>query len=214
MVSTEVKDEDVKKDALSLAEKAKAVVVRTPEEAANAVEFGKACKSLRIRIVEFYKPLKKAFDDGKRVVLDREKDALAPVDLAESLISSAVTKYRVEQDRIAREARVAEEKRQRDEAEKKRLAAIDHALKKGNEAQAERLLEKPLPAPIVKTVEPPKIAGIRRRQVWKFEIIDSAKIPREFLCVDEKAIGAFVRAKKEEAKIEGVRIYSEDETDF
>jgi hypothetical protein len=210
-----IEDEEVKKKAEALVVQAKALVVTNPEEAARAVEFGKACKGLRSQITEFFKPLKKAFDDGKKIVLDREKETLSPVDEAEALASRAVTTWRIEEDRRAREERERLEREERQRQEAERLRAVDHALKKGDEKQAERIFAKPLPAPVVpKTAAPPKIEGIRRRKVWKYEIVDTAKLPREFLTPDEKAIGAFVRAKKEDAKIEGVRIWAEDETDF
>lgn len=50
-----------------------------------------------------------------------------------------------------------------------------------------------------------KVSGIR--EVWKFEVTDDLAVPREFLAVDESAIGRAVRGGVREIK--GVRIFSE-----
>ena len=36
-------------------------------------------------------------------------------------------------------------------------------------------------------------------------------IPREFLCVDEKKLGAHIRAMKDSAKVPGIEIYYVDD---
>ena len=63
-------------------------------------------------------------------------------------------------------------------------------------------------APVV-VRDPPKVAGVSTREVWKFEITDSAAIPREYLVVDEARIRKVVQALKGDAKIAGVRVYPE-----
>jgi hypothetical protein len=67
------------------------------------------------------------------------------------------------------------------------------------------------PAPVVvipKTI--PKQEGISTRKTWKFRIVDTAKIPREYMTVDEVKIGQIVRAMKELSNIPGVEVYAED----
>lgn len=51
------------------------------------------------------------------------------------------------------------------------------------------------------------ISGLRA--VWKFTLEDEAQIPREFLCPDEKKIGAYGKAMKDSAKIPGVRFFND-----
>ena len=56
----------------------------------------------------------------------------------------------------------------------------------------------------------PKLEGIHFRTYWKFVIVNAEKLPREFLKPDEVAINSHISKLKENAKIPGVRIYSEE----
>jgi hypothetical protein len=61
----------------------------------------------------------------------------------------------------------------------------------------------------------PKVAGLRQRQQWHFEVINRDEIKRAFMIEDEKAIGQFVRnvknAKVAEESVGGIRVWSTDE---
>ena len=70
----------------------------------------------------------------------------------------------------------------------------------------------PMAAPVKPSTLGPSVKGTAVREVWKYEITDAKAIPREFLKVDEPAIAAYVKARKGEAEIAGVRVYSELET--
>lgn len=63
-------------------------------------------------------------------------------------------------------------------------------------------------APVIRT-EAPKIAGQSVREVWEFQIEDASLIPREYLMPDVVKIRRYVAAMKADAKVAGVRIYSE-----
>jgi hypothetical protein len=55
-----------------------------------------------------------------------------------------------------------------------------------------------------------KIEGLRKPQdIWKFNITDLAKIPREFMEPDTVKIGEYVRTMRESTKIEGIEVYCE-----
>lgn len=56
-----------------------------------------------------------------------------------------------------------------------------------------------------KTIEANRVSGIR--EIWKYEILDSSKVPDQFWIIDDISIGKAVRAGARE--IAGVRIYSE-----
>jgi uncharacterized UPF0146 family protein len=55
----------------------------------------------------------------------------------------------------------------------------------------------------------PEAAGTHTRDVWKFEVEDLSKVPREFLVLDEKKVRAHVQALKENARIPGVKIWKD-----
>ena len=55
----------------------------------------------------------------------------------------------------------------------------------------------------------PKVDGISVREVWKFEVIDAAKVPKKYLAPDERMIGGVVRSLKGNAAIPGVKVWME-----
>lgn len=57
---------------------------------------------------------------------------------------------------------------------------------------------------------PPKADGITTRENWKFRITDASLVPREYLSVDEKKVGAAVKLSKGDTKIPGIEVYRED----
>ena len=74
-------------------------------------------------------------------------------------------------------------------------------------------LEQPVsvaPEPVTPQIQ--RVAGVGLRDNWKFEVTDPNKVPREYLIIDEKKIGAVVRAMKLQANIPGVRVYNEPTT--
>jgi septal ring factor EnvC (AmiA/AmiB activator) len=66
------------------------------------------------------------------------------------------------------------------------------------------------PAPVV-TLAPvaEAVKGESKVTTWTYRIIDPALIPRDYLAIDEKKIGAVVRATKGTLQIPGIEIYSE-----
>lgn len=124
----------------------------------------------------------------------------------------------VEATRLAEEAKVEKAARLKEAARLEEAGRIEEAARMAEEAKQEEAarLEAAAKAlddvPVVQpTVErtAPKVSGTSVRTFWKFEIEDESKVPREYMCVDEKAIGAMVRTKKGSTSIPGVRVYSE-----
>ena len=54
-----------------------------------------------------------------------------------------------------------------------------------------------------------KAEGVSARFVWRFRVVDEAKIPRKYLAVDEKKIGADVKTHGPECGIPGIEVYKE-----
>jgi DNA repair exonuclease SbcCD ATPase subunit len=82
-------------------------------------------------------------------------------------------------------------------AEEETTLAIDEA------AKAEAAMA---PAPIVP--EAPKTAGLAMRDNWCFEVVDPAAVPREYLIINEVAIGKIVRALRGKIEIPGIRVFN------
>lgn len=63
---------------------------------------------------------------------------------------------------------------------------------------------------VIVAADTTKVAGISAmKSNWKFQIDDESKIPREFLCPDEKKLGAYAKAMKESAKVDGIRFFND-----
>jgi hypothetical protein len=117
-------------------------------------------------------------------------------------------------------ARVGEPEKALLEAEsnfKSKILAYDRKLseqleKQRREQQAELDVEAEFSgttAPRVGIVEIKREDGIVYREIWKFEIVDAALIPLEYLQPNETMIGSIVRGSKGAVSIPGVKVYSE-----
>lgn len=133
-------------------------------------------------------------------------DRLARIERA---IKQRLGDFADEQERLRREEQrkadeVARKDRERIEAQAAKAAAA------GKTEKAEQLQERAasVVAPVVHR-DPPKVAGLSSREVWKFEVVDPAQVPREWCAVDESKIRRQVAATRGETKIPGVRVYAE-----
>lgn len=117
----------------------------------------------------------------------------------------------IEEERIKKEKEAAEAaKKAQEQAEAAAMfgsgANETRAALVAN-AEAERIKEEAAKEAkrVTKQVESNRVSGIR--EIWKYEILDSSKVPDEFWIVDDIAIGKAVRSGARQ--ISGVRIYSE-----
>ncbi len=149
--------------------------------------------------------------------------------------AEAREKERIERERLRKEqeAREAEARKAQEEADAKRRKVDELARKESFERSERARLEaeaaekkaaelkeevKEIKTEIkeveveVKEIKSKaeKIEGLHFRRYWKNEIVNPAKLPREFLKPDEAVINKYVSDNKEKAVIPGVRVYFED----
>lgn len=129
-----------------------------------------------------------------------------------------------ERARLAKEAAVLEAKAKEKEA--KLRAEAEAAAAAGNAAQAAKLkaeadarqekaeeaaaeLRMQAAYTVSAVVVPEsagKVSGVSKmKDNWQYVIEDEDKIPRSFMCVDEKKLLAYAKAMKDSATVEGVR---------
>jgi hypothetical protein len=56
------------------------------------------------------------------------------------------------------------------------------------------------------------LGDVYKRQTWKFELVDKSKLTQEWITLDESAVRAFMKEKKDslqEGECNGVRFYKE-----
>ena len=76
------------------------------------------------------------------------------------------------------------------------------AAQTGNAAAAEEILEEAITlevAPVVLPSTVPPISGTSFRTAWEWEVVDHTKLKKEFVKIDEVAIGKIVRSMHESA---------------
>lgn len=191
--------------ANAMLDEAKAIVIKTPDQANQVGDWRNKIKAKLKQLEDERKELTRPLDEVKKKVMDKYRPAVEALEAAYKLFDKAITGYLAEQDRI----RAEQQRKLDEEAERKRKAAEEKAAEwaeKGNDKKAEEWAEKAetTVAPVI--AAPPKINGIVTRDDWDFEIVNSSVIPRQFLIPDEKAIRAYVKATKGKMPIDGVRI--------
>jgi hypothetical protein len=143
----------------------------------------------------------------------RFKFLTEPLEKARGIVKSKMIAYRQEQDRLAAEAA----ERARKEAEEHTLQIVLALEAEGKTAQAEAVLEQavdlPPPPP-----PPPVPAGPVRSDIgavssivddWQYRVLDEFKVPREFLCLDDRKIRAAIKGKDGLRNIAGLEVINQ-----
>ena len=150
-------------------------------------------KALQVAVVDEAerKRLMVAWDDAQQRIADeQQRAAQAAADQA------ALDQKRVEEDAA--------------QAEALRLAAAGRLLEA--EAVLSEQIAAPPPEPVyVPPVQrsTPKVGGISLSERPCFEVVDVAKLPKEYIKADEVKIGAVVRTQGLATRIAGVRVWME-----
>lgn len=201
-------EQEIQELSRSYPAQANTIALSIIDDATNqkAGEFLVTIKGFRKKVEEHFGPVVKKTYDAWKATVDLRKKADSPLDQAELIVKGAMNTYRREQDRIR-----AEEERKRIEASKKqqddaKLKAAEEASSRGDHATANAIINQPTIAPAPVAEKPAAVAGVAFRDKWDFRIINADMIPREYLVVDEKKIGAVVRAMKDKTNIPGVEV--------
>lgn len=212
----------IEQQALTTVERAQGIRVVTIDQRNLASEVGRAIAGLCKRAEEFFKPMKQAAAATHKEICAKENAILQPLEEAKRHLSREIGAFdqRAEKERLAEQARLQEEARKNAQAAADLLAqenAIADAIdleRDGDVAGAMAVLNNPAPVPlyvppVIVQREVPKTQGVSGAVIWKFKIDDESRIPREYLVVDEKALGAVVRAMKDKTSIPGISVYPE-----
>lgn len=209
----ETSAQELEKRALSLPEKAKAIIVNDDWSLSRANKVLVYIKGIRKEISDFCDPNIDRLHKAHKEALAQKKKFEQPLIEAEGYIKTQIASYMAELERKRREAeeaaRKAEEERKRLEDEKLRLAI--EAEEKGESQKAEEILNEKIPeTKPIPIIEKPKLEGVSIRKIPKWRVTDEKLIPREFMMIDSAKITNLVRATKGEIGIPGIEIYFED----
>jgi hypothetical protein len=220
---------ELQSTALSLSERVRQTadvtdLVSLEQAALDRQALGDAIK----RVEEFFKPLKAMADQLHKALCSREREILEPLRSADVAKVDAIKRYHLTEQRERQRRQDAEaEARRRDDQDR---AAIEAARleEQGEHALAAAVVEEAIAAPTPVVVYPDPVAAVvsfTRRWKWKYQHGPAditktppqlvaralALVPKEFLCLDEKKVGAYARSMKTTGHIPGIDIYAVDE---
>ncbi|MCK5561231.1 MAG: hypothetical protein KAJ51_11575, partial [Thermoplasmata archaeon] len=165
--------------------------------------------TFRSKLKCIFDPIVKKANDAKKEAADQRKAQIDPIEQAENIIKQKCKDYENERERRRLETEEKMKAKAKADAEQQvkddKEFAEAHGLDDDNE-------EPSPPAPEVKVKVKPtieKVTGLGIRRTWKYRITDEAKIPREFLKIDNVKIGEAVRQGKDKTSIEGIEAYYE-----
>lgn len=207
------------KGALKQIEEQRVAITKPINESLRAVNaqaktaaepFEIAEREIKARMVEYS-------NEQERIRREEQRKAEAAAAAERARLAEqqrqAEAKARAEQERLRREAEEAAAAGRAAEAAK--LAARADRVEERAAAKVEelQLREAMVVAPVIER-EPPKVAGVSTRMVWKHRITDPSKINPAFLMPDEKKIAAQVKAMRGDAPSiigAGVEVWQERE---
>jgi len=192
---------------------AKALNVSGPAEYQIAADNLKDIKSALKRVEDFFKPMKKSADETKRKILDAERKLTVPLNEAEQLAKQAMLAYQRAEDakRLAEQRKLQAEADERARREREALAKKAAAAKKPETRERYQEAAAAVVAPVVSVAsQTPAVTGLTTRKVWKARVVDAAKVPRDFLAVDERKLDQYAKAMRDAASVPGVEFYQEE----
>lgn len=202
---------EITERALTVPEKAKAIIIKSNDDFTKAGEVLTVIKSLRKEIDATFDPIITKAHEAHKEAIAQKKKVDAPLIEAEGIIKPRMAAWNAEQERLRREEEDRLREIARKQEEERRLKEAVAAEQAGNKEEAEAIIEAPIETPpVVVQKTTPKVAGVSFSKQWKFRITDPNKIPRQYLKVDEVAIGGVVRSLKGATNIPGVEVFSVD----
>jgi len=210
---------NLEKNVLTFPDIVKGIVIANDDQLYKGNQILLKIRDKQKEVNDVFDPMIKRAHEAHKEIIAQKKKFQVPLEEAEQYLKHQIAPYLAEKERIRREV---EEKirREREEAEKKARDEENRKLQEALEAEEEgrtedaykiidEVKQKPSPA-ITPIPEKTKLEGTSLRTIWRWEMTDKDKIPREYLKVDEQKISAVVRALKGATRIPGIRAYSED----
>lgn len=211
---------DLADTSMSLAQRLRVCAVVDNPSCEQAVLDRQAIGDAIKKVEAFFEPLVAMAYKLHHTLCDRRSEILEPLKRVDAMKRSAITDYnaRREQEREAEERQRADQQRR---ADQDRAASEAAALEQaGDHDLAAAVLEESIAAPLPVVVLPStktQVAGLKlkRSYQWRYVGNDPARagrlIPREYMTVDEKKIGAYARSMKGTGSIPGIEFFHVDE---
>lgn len=222
---------ELEETTMSLAQRLRtSVEIRDTVDLEQAVADRQSIGDAIARVEDHFEPLTKAAYHTHRLLCDRRKDILAPLQKVDQVLSRAISAYKLAADR-EREAREQALSEQRRKDEQERAASAAAALESSGQPElAAAVISEAIaaPAPAVSLPDTTKdVRGLKFRRYFRWRYAGGpadisqtpgtvvlrtmSVVPREFLTLDVQKISAYASAMKQAAKIPGIEFYYTDE---
>lgn len=201
-------------------EAAESIIVLDDASFASAGEFLRDVKRREGGWEEFFSPLLRQAVDTHKAILARKKEVLSPLEKAEGIVKSKVTRYNLEQlekaAKLQRELEAAARKAEED----RRLADAAAAVEAGipEEAVMETFDAPIVPMSVAPAPPPPKVQGLSFATTYKAEVTNLLELVRfvaanpshlALLMANVVSLNAMAKAQKEGLALPGVRVVKE-----
>jgi len=220
--NTATVDVEITPEAQKLAQESEGVLsvyqnykIATPQQYTLATDDLKRIKAKAKELEELRKSLTRPLDESKHRIMNFFRRPLELLSKAEGIVKQAMLTFQREEERKRQEKEARLRELARKEEEKKRKQLEEKAKKaeaKGDIEKAEELRQQAeivnIPTPIVPT-ETTRIEGIKTRTIWRAEVVDINKLPREYMIPNQKMLQQFAQATKGKIPIPGVKFYEE-----
>lgn len=211
-MTNQIDVKEIEKESNTLIVRANSYQITTDEIYVEAMEFAKTIKGKQKEVDTAFDPIIKQNHVAWKSAIAQKAKYYEPLEKALKFLDSKGRSFRTEQERIRQEEERKAQELARKEADRLQKLA-DKAKARGDNAKADTYNNKaqetesivPIIASKVSAVE-----GIKVRKIWKYRIIDSNSIPREYMIPNEVMLGSVARATKGTLKVSGVEFYSED----
>jgi hypothetical protein len=211
------------KTARLMGQFAGATEITTDPEYACAGDYLRNAATLIKEIDEAVGPAVAAAHKAHKTACDLKSSLKKPVEDAINSLKNLMSRFDAKKRAEAAAAQAELNKRLREEQERLALVAAQKLEQEANAAKAAgdtaaaemltSMASATLDVPVVTVpvaTTTPAVEGISRRVVWKWRLVDEAKIPREYLVVNDAAVGKVVTALKDKTEIPGIEVYPED----
>jgi hypothetical protein len=206
--------DDLAEQTTALAARMGGDAIVTVADHAQAVidrrEIGDAIK----RVEAYFAPIKKMAHTLWRELCDRENAIVNPLRAVDGERARAISAYKVIEDERRKDAERVEADRRKAEQDRYALAEAAALERDGDRASAAMVIADAVAAPAPVVVLPDlvrTVPGAKFARRWHYRITNEALIPREYLTLDEKKLGAYARAMKASACVPGVQFYFTDD---
>jgi len=183
--------EPIKKDIENFIYSNQEVSITSNDEYLKAGDMLKWVKNKIDKVEEQRKNWTKPLDEAKKRIMEDVKKVIQPLENFSELVRLKMTEF------------YCEEKKRKDKEQAEIDANALKDLKEKGQSEVEVAVVNDL------KTQKGEMSTTTMKKVWKFEIIDETKIPREYLEVDEVKIRSAVKGGIRE--IEGIKIYQDEQ---